>query len=274
MPPQVRVATQPVRGEDGHVVELSDPLWVFAAVVDGHGGRNAMLLCCQRLPSLVLSALSPPDATMDSALLGALEQVAVECRLSPGTSGCCVTALLLNRVSGAYACANVGDVHAAHVSATSYWMLTQSHRLQDNADEHMRLHAHVSFATDAAGAAIGPPRLYPGGLACSRALGDVDCPHVSARPHVCRGVLRAGELLLLASDGVWDSRAYGKIIARARATASAEAVVRMSSGVDDATALVVTDAPERFRRGLAGLFSRSGSDSSIDEDATSVSVAV
>lgn len=55
------------------------------------------------------------------------------------------------------------------------------------------------------GVPVGPDRVWPGGLAMSRTLGDPSAPHVTAAPEVrCVTLPTTGGRLIIASDGVWD----------------------------------------------------------------------
>lgn len=263
----VCVAERQLRGEDGHVVCNDHERWLLAAVIDGHGGRGAMLCVQTRLAVVALALLEgstvPP---LDEVLRGALKQLSLECRLLADNSGCCLTALLLDKESGRFALANLGDAHAVHITPSSYRVLTESHRLQDNARERSRVADFVGYVQSPCGGMEGPPRLFPGGLACARSLGDADCPHVRDEPFVASDVLGSRDTVLMASDGVWDSKSMGKIVARAREAVSADAVLRMaSSTLDDATALIVTRVhPRARRRRVTALFGRNGSESSFD----------
>ena len=176
---------------------------LVVAVADGHGGA-ARRGCAARLEPLVRDA--PIDA---EALRRAFRALHAECARLDDCSGAALTVCAIDEATGEFACANVGDVHCMLVTPTSYLWMSTSHRLQDNAAERARLADHVRV--DA-----GPPRLFPGGLACARSVGDVDCPHASCEPDVAHGVLVDGAVLVLASDGVWDALPARRVVARAR----------------------------------------------------------
>ena len=88
--------------------------------------------------------------------------------------------------------------------------LSESDRLDDNADERMRAlaaGARIGRAVSSEGAPIGPLRAWPGGVACTRSIGDSDCgSYIDPTPHVVTRPFPAhGGAVVLASDGVWDA---------------------------------------------------------------------
>ena len=164
--------------------------------------------------------------------------------------------------TGHVTCANVGDAGALLVTPTSHLWLTTSHRLQDNAAERVGLHEHVHAAPGG-----GPPRLYPGGLACSRSVGDADCPHITCAPAMCTATLGADDTLVIATDGVWDAASTRRVARLARDTRCATSILRGAarSYADDASVVVVSWKPRKppsVGGGLASLFLRSHTSSS------------
>jgi hypothetical protein len=138
-------------------------------------------------------------------------------------------------------------------AASDFKRLTREHN-PDDPLEAMRL-------TDAGarlgrmrqgGKEVGPMRSYPGGLAVSRAIGDLGSPAVICEPECTRLSLPpGGGRLILASDGLWNAMNDGEVaeIAGEATTASeaAEALVRRAVVVrglhDDITVLVVDLPP-------------------------------
>ena len=112
--------------------------------------------------------------------------------------------------------ANVGDSLAYIHDGERFFPITKSHRLDDNPHEQQRLRrAGVTIAPlcstmngpaqrDTMG--YGPLRVWPGGLAVSRSIGDADVSkHVWSLPHLHQMLLPTpGARLILASDGLWD----------------------------------------------------------------------
>jgi serine/threonine protein phosphatase PrpC len=165
-------------------------------------------------------------------------------------------------------CANVGDSHALVVTPTSYYWLTESHRLQDNARERERLGPSVGWARAEDGGPAGPPRLYPGGLACSRSIGDADCPLVSCEPSVCSAALAPDDILIVASDGLWDAMPLQRICRVARETRCAETLLRSKAGAfhDDASVILASAQPAKKKAASIFRVSSSGSISSDEDD--------
>lgn len=91
--------------------------------------------------------------------------------------------------------ANLGDTEAIVDTGVDFEMMTQSHRLEECEKERKRLtDAGVRLARlrhDLLGPAdkddigLGPQRCWPGGLANSRSIGDLDGgQHIVASPHI------------------------------------------------------------------------------------------
>ena len=265
----VRSHTRSVHGEDG-VFSHADARVVVMGVVDGHGGREAMQLCCERAIPTLLSLVSDENPPLD-ALPRLFQSLHAEARTHAGTSGCCLAVVVYDRASRAFVVANAGDVEGIVLTPTSHWSVTTSHRLQHNASEHARVAAHVSRSVDpATGRAVGPPRLYPGGLSCSRGVGDRDAPHLLCEPDVFTGVLGEGETLLFATDGFWD--AVTKTTARHLVVKSYDpcrVLGRLRDTTDDATVALLTDRPARARSRLDLLFFPRSPTTSTTSEATS-----
>ena len=215
---------RPLKGEDG-VFHGTSGAWSVIAVVDGHGGVGAARLCCEQGLACLKRALDAGTSLAD-AMQAAFAELDARVKAVPGdTSGACVTVVAFDRLTADYVCANVGDTQALHVTPSSHWWITTSHRLQHNARERTRLGERVSRLASSSGP-VGPPRLYPGGLSCSRVVGDADAPHASSTPDVSYGRLEAGDALVLASDGLWDHLSEARVHRLCVDTASAEAIAR------------------------------------------------
>lgn len=119
--------------------------------------------------------------------------------------------------------ANVGDSDSYLHTGNAFFQLTKSHRVEFNVVERNRLKAgRVKLAPlnqDLDGpsadpmSGLGPVRVWPGGLAVSRSIGDADVsPHVLCIPHIRQVLIPStGARLVLASDGVWDHLAFSKM---------------------------------------------------------------
>lgn len=184
-------------------------------------------------------------------------------------SGCCLTVIVVNQHTGSYTCANVGDVEAIHTTPTSYWVVTTSHRLQHNSNERMRLGANVDRVSRASGS-VGPPRLYPGGLACSRSVGDKDAPCKSCVPDISSGTLHRDDAIIVATDGLWDHCSHRKMYERAMGECDPARLVQDTPSTDDLTIAVVygSSIPARRSR-LHRILSSFGSGTSLSSFASS-----
>ena len=148
--------------------------------------------------------------------------------------------------------------------------ITESHRLQDNPSERQRLKAYTSYA-ERNRVPYGPPRLYPGGLACSRNIGDGDCEHVSCEPSIYSDHIENTDAIIICTDGIWDSCNIKKIVSVVRDTYNPEFVCRLASKThtsDDSTVLIVTQQriKNSLHTSLFKFFSRNGSNSSVSSD--------
>ncbi|KAF6254310.1 hypothetical protein COO60DRAFT_1703399 [Scenedesmus sp. NREL 46B-D3] len=103
--------------------------------------------------------------------------------------------------------ANVGDSAAYLDTGKEVIALSGNHRIDDNAAERARILAsggEISKST-ADGVPVGPDRVWPGGLAMSRSIGDPQAPQVIAVPEIRHVTLpTTGGRLVIGSDGVWD----------------------------------------------------------------------
>ena len=256
----VRVYSCLVKGEDG-TFTFNMGSTTIVGVIDGHGGKEAMVCCKESAVKLQDQFLG---TTEDLPTMFEKLNSMVRSQIND-VSGCCLTVLAIDNFSGNYVCANVGDVEAIQVSDTSFWSITTSHRLQHNASERMRLKSHIrhmSSETDPP-RPVGPPRLYPGGLSCSRSIGDADVPYVSCLPDICTGNLPFDGAIVIASDGLWDFASANKVAKRCNKTFNPEYVAKEArESKDDVTVVIITACPIRSRSRL-NIFSRNNSQSSI-----------
>lgn len=257
-------STHSIKGEDECIVDETRHL-LLLGVADGHGGAAAARLCKARAAAALNGGRPTP-----AALTAAFAQLHAECRALPCCSGAALTLCVVDRASGAFTCANVGDAGCLLVTPTSHVWMSTSHRLQDSAAERDRVKEHVKFPTSDAGEAYGPPRLYPGGLACSRSVGDADCPHVVCTPAVSSGVVGPGDSLVLATDGLWDAVPTRRAAQLVRETRCASTLLRRASRSydDDASAVVASWRPRRSSSSgsFSSLFLRSSSGSSLSSE--------
>ena len=163
--------------------------------------------------------------------------------------------------------ANVGDSLALLDTGASVMALTGDHRVHNSKREQERVRALGGLVTSidagrGCGPAadprtgLGPLRVWPGGVASARAIGDLDVPggFLLPAPHVTQVRLPAdgAARVVLASDGIWDSVDIHLAAKLARGHAAPEAAdriltqaVRAQGGIpcDDATVVVFDVLP-------------------------------
>ena len=101
------------------------------------------------------------------------------------------------------------------------------------------------------GKEVGPMRSYPGGLAVSRAIGDLGSPAVTCEPECSRVSLpKGGGRLIIASDGLWNAMSDYEAAELAFEATDAEEAAREiilaamgKRGLHDDTTVLVVDVP-------------------------------
>ncbi|DBA75361.1 hypothetical protein WJX77_001579 [Trebouxia sp. C0004] len=208
-------------------------------VFDGHGGKQAANFAAKHVLSTLQEELADITLTSDKAVpeeLEAYSQLSDEDKHAWHTQDALVQQLpaaLVNtfrkvqeqfhkntQVSGATATvavivgwdlvvASVGDSTAYLDTGAEVVQVSDTHRLDDNKAERKRCEAagfEVCKST-VDGKPVGPDRVWPGGLAMSRTIGDhMAGDVVLPEPEVRRMALPSkGARLIIASDGLWDA---------------------------------------------------------------------
>eukprot|EP00887_Chlorella_sp_A99_P000204 scaffold13.g204.t1 len=261
---------------EGAPGETSFGAW---GILDGHGGRQVATFASNALLRTVmaevdagaaplaevppLEGLAPEDveewrlqATLARRLPPALVAGFRRCneeacrRFKRGGT----TATLAVAVGWELLVANVGDSCAYLDTGTEVLQVSATHRLEDNKAEVERVQAEggeVAQAT-ADGVPVGPIRVWPGGLAMSRTIGDYDAGDlVPSEPEVCQVTIPAtGARLLIGSDGLWDAIHPKTAAHHCREMVAAEAAhkllalaIRHDRLKDDVTVIVVDFLP-------------------------------
>mmetsp|Transcript_5602 Transcript_5602/g.25247 ORF Transcript_5602/g.25247 Transcript_5602/m.25247 type:complete len:800 (+) Transcript_5602:282-2681(+) len=193
---------------------------------DGHGGKDAAEHCADRFVPALIEALeaagpSPPETDPEdvfedrvaNALVAAFATVDQEFLGKDIHSGATATIVCVNgrRVHSAAVGDSLATLDCGHgVSAVR---LTPEHRLDTSAAERKRIEdagGEVRATAFEEGKPVGPLRVWPGGLAVSRSIGDRDGKRggVSSEPEVSSLIVpdsQPGFRLVLASDGLWDA---------------------------------------------------------------------
>lgn len=259
---------------NGNDQEVCDS-WKVFCVADGHGGRRCANFVKRHLGPILLQLLpssqTPPLCTAEGAEYAeAVRRAVVDAFISLNEAfeceGCRVSG---STVSVALArgwlltVANVGDSEVFLDVRGQVIEMTCCHKLNDNKAEQERLKS-AGVKLDKLGRSkcgppgpgekgFGPLRAWPGGIAMSRSLGDIDCgPHVLPVPHVRQvAIPSTGARLVMASDGLWDHISGVKACKHVRGWIlkhAPEQLINLARNVagqlsDDTTILVVDMLP-------------------------------
>ncbi|KAK9814069.1 hypothetical protein WJX72_000281 [[Myrmecia] bisecta] len=195
------------------------------------------------------------------------------------------TATVVALVGWEVVVANVGDSCAVLDTGSEVVQISGNHRLEDNKAEQRRCtDAGCDISTSVLeGKNVGPLRVWPGGLAMSRTIGDYDAGEVVlAEPEVRQVTLpHTGGRIIIASDGLWDAVSLKTAAHHVRglpASKAANDLVQMSlksRGLrDDITVLVVDTMPSQEGR-LPPLLARHNTGHGLafpDEQADAVTI--
>jgi len=224
--PPARVAARvtELKGEDAHVVQavsIGGERVLCCAVADGHGGKAASAHIARRVVAHVrrLAGGDPSAPSLRAACTACFELLHAEVLSLPGaergaqcTAGSTLTLCLLNEARRQLVVGNVGDSQALLLCPTAgaaargelhTRFVTTDHRLQNNRTEQGRVIAaggHLGKVLDATGRPAGPLRVFPGGLAMARTIGDADAGVcISPLPDVTFTELPSDSTLVTAS---------------------------------------------------------------------------
>jgi serine/threonine protein phosphatase PrpC len=214
--------------EDAHFMKAggSPSQFHVFGVLDGHGGSAAARKAAVSLAENLSQATSSPNGDLDQSIEDAFVQTDAwlrgELKAPPhaggsDTSGSTVVCGAVRKTeSGSFEAliANAGDSRGLFVwRGPSVSLEASIDHKPNRADEKARIYAAEGFVTDDEVGSELVPRL-DGVLAVSRGIGDF-CykkgkgrppseQKVSCIPELYKGELKAGDLLLLACDGIFD----------------------------------------------------------------------
>ena len=253
-----------------------DEVFSLWAVLDGHGSAQAAQFASNNVLSCVQSALLgaikdggnnsaiPQEfaSYLPSALHAAfleLDRRINEHNLRGGTTA---TVAVLNGQS--LTVASVGDSFAVldlvDESANCKFAarrVSSNHRLEDSKCERERVikagstisRSLIGSNSEGTRAEAGPLRVWPGGLAMSRSLGDADAGSaVLAEPEIRQYIIpREGGRLIIATDGLWDAmspKQAGNLVRKMDCTKAANSLVKESLRIkgrhnDDVTVVIL-----------------------------------
>lgn len=176
----------------------------YFGVYDGHGGRLAVDAIKKHLHAIFgKRLLETPDNVEDAFRTSFLEMDNVITDAGIVVSGATVVVCYLrgdeNGKRVLYT-ANAGDSRAVVSAGSDAFQLSKDHK-PTSEEEQMRIQSVGGWVANVKGL-----HRVNGILAVSRALGDIDMrPAITSEPYVSRSELTAqNEVLLLASDGLWD----------------------------------------------------------------------
>tara|TARA_B100001741_G_scaffold307533_1_gene302510 strand:+ start:3778 stop:4665 length:888 start_codon:yes stop_codon:yes gene_type:complete len=240
---------------------LNDYLCV--GVADGHGGFGAAETCKNHICELLQNHIEA-GKTITKSIVDTFSDLHDLCLKLTCKSGCTLTVVVIDKQTMEYVCVNVGDSYALHISHATHMWITTSHRLQDNVGEREKLKDHISYIKCLSNQSIGPPRLYPGGLSCSRAIGDADCPFISCLPSVYHDKLAKDDIICVATDGVWDVISCSKVLKILRNTCNPDDICRniQKQVVKDDVSLIIVSTQKMKQSIINKLFYRSSGSSS------------
>jgi len=142
--------------------------------------------------------------------------------LEDTTAGSTLTICVVNHERREATVLHAGDSVARLVPLRSRSAaLCEEHRVEGSAAERDRLvvlGGRIAYATNASGESSGPRRLWPGGVAQARAIGDSDVGRfIEPRPFAHTVALPAEPCcIVVCSDGVWDAMLPADVDAVAR----------------------------------------------------------
>ena len=249
----IATATQSLKGEDASmstVLKVNGRSLSVASIMDGHGGNQAAALCCTNLPGRIESAVSS-GSSIEEACLRAFALCDEEIREAGTTSGTTATVIVHDHAARRLVCCNVGSSNALLITASEVSRITVDHRLQGNTAEQERVRsagAIVAYARHPTGGyPSGPLRMWPGGLATGRSIGDADCEDFA----ICEPAISAHEVpptgacVVACSDGVWDALSEDAVVSVVRACIAAARANRKPSKQRAAAASSAQAAADR-----------------------------
>lgn len=186
----------------------------IALVADGHGGTDAALHCKRTVIENLIAAAGndpSPDSLRAACKATFVRAHSEVLKMLHTTAGTTLTVCIVNPLRCELTTAHVGDSVARMVPARGDAVaLCEDHRIDSSPVERDRLigmGGKIARATDSFGQPAGPMRLWPGGVAQARAIGDRDVgSFIDARPAVqTQPISERGACILVCSDGVWDA---------------------------------------------------------------------
>eukprot|EP00210_Caulerpa_lentillifera_P006802 g6501.t1 len=181
--------------------------------------------------------------------------------------------------------ANVGDSEVFLDTSKDIFPMTECHKVDAHLKEQTRLrNAGVTLSSylnpymsqpTSNERLCGPLRVWPGGIAISRSLGDFECcEHVIPNASVKQVIVpKAGARLIMATDGLWDYISGEQACELIRTTKASQASAQLFQELktatrncrlmDDTTILVVDLLPKRANYDFSTLCKRRKTKSNV-----------
>mmetsp|Transcript_2955 Transcript_2955/g.9045 ORF Transcript_2955/g.9045 Transcript_2955/m.9045 type:complete len:467 (-) Transcript_2955:292-1692(-) len=184
----------------------------FYGLFDGHGGRNAAQYAADNLFPIFRNTKEYSNGRIEEALYEAFQQTDVKLRRDHASElgPCTGTTALTVYISERKLCvAHVGDSRAVLGSCHGVATCLSKDHTVERVDEHLRV--------EDKGGVILKKRVN-GTLAVTRSIGDKDYKdYVIAAPEVnTRNIESSDDVLILASDGLWDVLTPEQAVRRAQ----------------------------------------------------------
>ena len=113
-----------IKGEDVNFsADINDTIKLIG-IADGHGGDGAALVCKRNVANIIKKYIDA-GTDLETCCMNTFQYLHRECKQLDCCSGCTLTILLIDKNTGKYICANVGDSMAIHIKSHShsypYW---------------------------------------------------------------------------------------------------------------------------------------------------------
>lgn len=241
--------------QDTHLVTWPCRDLMLAAVFDGHGIHGHHI--SERVRAVFESNAPAMIAQLDDGLQEAFGnffaflQKTLEAEGMCRYSGTTATIALIDGNKSEAIVAHVGDSTMIIADGDSVVFHTNDHKVDDEVEKRVVDHGgEVRLETISS---VTTRRVYqPGagypGLAMARALGD-SCAHslgVTCIPEVSRVPLQGGQILVLASDGVWDTVPPADTLSYFKKLHADAAAGGEAPGVAELAQALVTEAHARY----------------------------
>lgn len=210
---QIRAGLSTCQGNRNYMEDFAvmlpelKPGGAFFGVYDGHGGNKAALFASEKLHLFLQEHITVEPNQMRNILLSsAIAQVEYELKKQNEKSGTTAVTAVIEK--GHLYCGWVGDSRAILIRDKKVILATKDHKpnipLEKQRIENCGGTVTNPWRNDSS------YRAWPLGLAMSRSLGDIrekaklENKGIIPEAEIVEDILQEGDLLILASDGLWD----------------------------------------------------------------------